>query len=180
MKKDITNVIITFGLVGLMLYGGSYFYTKKILAEDEAWNIESTNEENSLSEESKIQEEILAKQAEDARLLAEKVTTSTEAVEEEVILIDTNPPKSVAAKPTTNTTFANDIAKKQAEFEAAQQAILEAQQAELRKKQAAADLLAQQLADQKAADARAQQLADQKAAADKAAAQKKSRRSRAS
>jgi hypothetical protein len=174
MKKDITHVVITFGLIGLMLYGGSFFYTKKILAEEEAWNIEATRDADVLAEQARIQEEIAARQAEEVRLLAEQATITALEENKESIVIETVP-APVAPKPTPNSTFANDIAKKQAEYQAAQQAILDAKQAELKQKQIEAEALAQQIADQKAADAEAQKIADAKAAAKKA-----SRRSHAS
>lgn len=172
MKKDIRNVVVTFGLIGIMLAGGSFLYTKKILAEEAVWNAESTNEADVLSEHSKIQEEILANQAEEARLLAEKDVSSMEDRGAENVILETETPNQAVTNPVTTSTFAHDITKKQAEY----QSVLDAQQAELKKKQIQAD----QLADQKAADASAQQLRDKKGAAEKARAVRASRRSRAS
>lgn len=162
-----------------MLTGGSFFYIKKVRADEASWNVESTGEGDLLSEQSKIQKEILAGQAEEARLRADLDLPSTEVVGKEDI-IDTSLSNPVATKQPTNNTFANNIAEKQAEYQASQQALLEAQHAELKKKQIEADVLVQQIADQKATDAYAQQRADQRVASQKAVTQRASRRSRAS
>ncbi len=167
MKKDISVVVITFGLIGLMLTGGSFMYANMILAEEGAWDVESTDEGDEVEEQLSIGEE-------------NDEDSTTEETEAKEVLIETNSTQPVLPKPVTNTTVVNDSAKKQAEYEATQQAILEAQQTELKKKQAEADLLAQQLAEQKAKEAQAQKIADEKKAAEKAAAKKKSRRSHAS
>ncbi len=164
MIKDLKNVAITFSLIALMLYGGSFLYTKKVLADEEAERIETERQEKELEAQMAMQQELLLKWQEQERILA---LEAIEAPKEEVI--DTPVPVVPTEPAKTNTQFADAVAK--------EQALLLAQQ----KADALAQQKADQLASQLASEALAQQMAEQKAAALKVAAKKKaSRASRAS
>ncbi len=168
MKKDIKNVVITFSLIALMLYGGSFLYTKKVLADEEMARIEVEREEKELRAQEFMQQELIKRWEESERLFAlqqKKIEPIVEAVAQ------------VAVQKTTSiqsdTQNADVLAQEQANYIAQKQATTDA----LLKQKAA-----QLQADRAAADALAQQIAAEKAAAAKVAAAKKkaNRASRAS
>jgi hypothetical protein len=165
MIKDIRNVFITFSLVALMLYGGSFLYTKKIQAEEMVAQQVYEAVQKALKEQEAKQAEQLAVKQEEERLLAEQ---NLKAEFERI-----NALKAEAEAQALNSKISADAKAKQ-------------QAAYAQALQVAADTKAKQqavIAEQAALDkARAQQVAAQKAADQQAAqaAVKKSRQSRAS
>ncbi len=153
MKKDFTNVFVTFALIAAMTVGGSFYYGKKVSAELAA---EKISEENKLHEQ-----ELLARQAEEQARQASLAEAERIAQEEALALEKL---RIAQAKDQS------------AKAQAAYQAQLAAQQAEIDRQNAQAAILAQQ---QAAAKLEAQRIADQKAA-DAVAKKKASRKSRAS
>ncbi len=164
MKEDIKNVAVTFSLIALMLYSGSFVYSKKVLADEEAERAVVARQERELEAQMVMQQQLLVQWEEQERMLA---LETMRVPEEEVI---PTPVPVVPVEPVkSNTQFADAVAK--------EKAVLLAQQ----KADALAKQKADQLKAQQASDALAQQIAKQKAAAAKVAAKKKaSRASRAS
>jgi hypothetical protein len=160
MKKDFTNVFITFSLIVCMVLGGSFFYGKKVSAElalEKAAEEKNIYEQELLSVKTEQQAEDQAREAKEAE---NDRIAKEEALAEKKIKMEQAQDQSAKAQ-------------------LAYQAELKARQAEIDKSNADAIALAEQLAKDKAqAKIEAQKLADQKAA--DAQAKKASRMSRAS
>jgi type IV secretory pathway VirB10-like protein len=167
MKKDIQNVVITFSLIAVMLYGGSFFYAQKVDAEQ-------AKEERMLAE---VEKTTKAQEILEAKLFQINIEQEQQLAELRLkkAPVPTPTPTVVPVVPTTKkpvtTLPVNTIA-------AAEAARIAKQQADLAQKQADAALLAQQVAAAQQA-AKLQAKADAAAAA-KTAAAKKARTSRAS
>ncbi|MFA5934533.1 MAG: hypothetical protein WC827_01445 [Candidatus Paceibacterota bacterium] len=144
MKKDLINIIIVFSLITLMLLSGSFFYNKKVIAENIATKIA---EEKNLKEK-----QILADQLKEQLRL--KIVSENDKLKKDQLRIQQEEYASLQ-----------------------QQVIYDAQQKAIAIKQAEIATLVQQQADAKLA---ADKLAQQEALAASQAAQKASRKSKAS
>lgn len=171
MKNDIKNVAVTFSLIALMLYSGSFLYEKKAVALTRVDEQAMRKEEERLKAEELIKIELGNYTAEQERLANEKLTLELAQIEADALAAAETQKQKLAIARQSATKNAQAIALEQTAFDKAQQA--------------AADALAvqkaQALADQKAkVAALAAQIAAQKAAAPKTTTVSKTRVSRAS
>lgn len=158
MIKEIRNVVITFSLIAVMLMSGTFFYSKKVFAEEESAKAIAELKQKELAAQATLQAQLHARAVAQEKLLADQELARKKAMSVPTTTIDAVVPQK------SSSNFADAIAKQQAAYEAQQKAV--------------ADALAQQQADliaQQNADALAQQIAKQKAATTK-----KTRVSRAS
>lgn len=166
MKKDIQNVVITFSLIAVMLYGGSFLYAKKVIVEDMALRLEEYELAEELLSQERAEVQLLKINLEQERQLVEK------KLQENVRQRDEEKEEEEEEKVVKTVQSAPKIATPVVVTPQPDPAILVAQ------KKAQADLLAEQIA---LAKKEAEKLAQQKQEADaKKSAAKASRKSRAS
>ncbi len=137
MKKDFTNVLITFSLIASMVVGGSFFYGKKVSYE--------------LAAEKMVEEKMLHEQ-EVALLQAEEQEKTAQKIEEERIA------KEAELEQEKIKPVQTGLNAQQAELDRSNAA----KAAALAQQQADADIAAQKAADQRAADALAKKKASRK------------------
>jgi uncharacterized membrane protein len=155
MKKDLTNVVITFSLIISMVLGGSFVYGKKILADAIMAQIAEDRlvrqqQELAIKAQVRERERDAAQAAENDRIAKE------EALAQEKIKI--TQAKNQSTK---------DQAAYQAELKARQEAVNKsnAEAAALAQQQADAKIEAQRLADQRVVDAQVKKKASRKSRA---------------
>ncbi len=166
MKKDFKNVAVTFMLIAGVLYGGSFFYGRKVDAEETVFQL-AQEKEAQLQEERLVLQKIKVEQERMFALEADRKEEERLRREEEArIALEKTKKNALMAKSAEQAVLAQS--KAQADYLREQETLAQ--------KKLEAEVLAQNLADsQAAADALAKKQADAAATATK-----KSRRSRAS